>query len=311
MTSRMSPNIATKLSQLIPDFKSYNSSLDDDELKEMNSKLIDVLEDLQTDFQVANLPHTLFSDTDLSTLYPTGIRCDCNLRLVDSKMDQIEASGKADDLTTTTELINLVQNHWHVWLETDTGKAGCCMMIDIILLHIAKAMYSQTSEVVIIPQFPIEETTFNMGQFSMPHSFSGVVDYLLAHVPPGDFCNFLHESPDLALMSSHNTPVALVIRAKKDKVMEAFSQSVITAASYCKRKKLSVIRGCMTSGEEWSFFVYKGPTASGGKEALFSFSEAISLGSKLERLPLILGLLKDMVANPFNFEQKYFKSHYV
>lgn len=59
MTSRMlelSPNITTKLSQLIPDFKSYNSSLDDDKLKEMNSKLIDVLEDLQTEFQVANLP---------------------------------------------------------------------------------------------------------------------------------------------------------------------------------------------------------------------------------------------------------------
>ena len=59
--------------------------------------------------------------------------------------------------------------------------------------------------------------------------------------------------------------------------------------------RLSVIRGYMTSGEEWTFFVYKSPTASGGKEALFSFSKPISLGSKLERLPLTLGLLKDMV----------------
>ena len=84
----------------------------------------------------------------------------------------------------------------------------------------------------------------------------------------------------------------------------------------------------MTSGEEWSFFVYKSLTASGGEEALFLFSKPTSLGSKLERLPLILGLLKDMVcanlafafpndshitqvANPFNFEQKYFKSHVV
>ena len=59
MTSWMlelSPNITRKLSQLIPEFKSFNSSLDDDELKEMNSKLIDVLEDLQTESQVANLP---------------------------------------------------------------------------------------------------------------------------------------------------------------------------------------------------------------------------------------------------------------
>ena len=59
MAARMlelSPNITTKLSQLIPDFKSYNLSLDNDELKEMDSKIIDVLEDLQTEFQVANLP---------------------------------------------------------------------------------------------------------------------------------------------------------------------------------------------------------------------------------------------------------------
>jgi hypothetical protein len=81
----------------------------------------------------------------------------------------------------------------------------------------------------------------------------------------------------------------------------------------------------MTSGEEWAFFVYKSPTTSGDKE-LFSVSEIISLGSKLERLPLILGLLKDMVCanlafaflddshitqvtNTFNFEQKYFSYH--
>jgi hypothetical protein len=49
-------------------------------------------------------------------------------------------------------------------------------------------MHSQTSEVVIMPQFPIEQTTFKMKESRM-HSFSGVVDDLLAHVPPGDFCS--------------------------------------------------------------------------------------------------------------------------
>lgn len=62
------------------------------------------------------------------------------------------------------------------------------MMINIILLHIAKAMHSQTSEVVIMPQFPIEQTTFKMKDSRM-HSFSGVVDDLLAYVPPGHFCS--------------------------------------------------------------------------------------------------------------------------
>ena len=57
----------------------------------------------------------MFSDVNLSTLYATGICHDCKLVLSVDEMDQIEASGKADDLTTTTELINLVRNH--VWLE--------------------------------------------------------------------------------------------------------------------------------------------------------------------------------------------------
>lgn len=85
-------------------------------------------------------------------------------------------------------LVSLLSTYL-MYSQKTNAKGGCCMVINMILLHIAKAMYSRTSEVVIIPQFPIEETTFNMGQFNNPHSFSGVVDYLLAHVPPGNFCS--------------------------------------------------------------------------------------------------------------------------
>ena len=73
-----------------------------------------------------------------------------------------------------------------------------------------------------------------------------------------------------------------------------FLSLMLELASNLNLFRLSIIRGCMTSGEEWSFFVYKSPTASESK-ALFLFSKAFGLGSKLERLPLILGLLKNMV----------------
>jgi hypothetical protein len=55
-----------------------------------------------------------------------------------------------------------------------------------------------------------------------------------------DAClDLLHKCPDFVLGSPnrYNTPVALVIGAKKDKVIKALAQSAITAASYCKTKK--------------------------------------------------------------------------
>jgi hypothetical protein len=65
------------------------------------------------------------------------------------------------------------------------------------------------------------------------------------------------------------------------------------------------MRGCISSGEQWTFFVYKSPEASGSqvvrnKRGVFHFSTQINLGENLENLSLVLGLLRNLVCADFD-----------
>jgi hypothetical protein len=90
---------------------------------------------------------------------------------------------------------------------------------------------------------------------------------------------------------------------------QAIPQAALTVASHCKELeyvhfdinqltytyihvRLSVMRGCITSGEQWTFFVYKSPK--------FHFSRRLNLGENLENLALVLGLLRDLVCADFD-----------
>ncbi|KAH7887205.1 hypothetical protein F5I97DRAFT_1829623 [Phlebopus sp. FC_14] len=75
---------------------------------------------------------------------------------------------------------------------------------------------------------------------------------------------------------------------RSDNVTTAFSQAVVAAASHCEEHKsvsefyygLSVMRGCITSGEQWAFFVYKtdasGQDARVYEEKFFEIKQAIA-----------------------------------
>jgi len=101
---------------------------------------------------------------------------------------------------------------------------------------------------------------------------------------------------------------SIIIEAKKDNLPAALPQAAMAVASYCKQHefdhfplvfnlpdldlfRLPVLRGCITSGEQWAFFVYKGGDAS----RQISIADQISLDANLENLSLVLGLLKDLV----------------
>jgi hypothetical protein len=64
--------------------------------------------------------------------------------------------------------------------------------------------------------------------------------------------------------------------------------------------RLPVLRGCITSGEQWAFFIYKSNSA-GGPGGVVSVASEINLGTELENLPLVLGLLRDLVRQPCFF----------
>lgn len=115
-------------------------------------------------------------------------------------------------------------------------------------------LQNETSEVNIIPEFLISKTTFATD--SGEQSFSGVVDYLLARVPPkysrkriiciilGKFLHgssgFILENPitGLANQDAGTWSIApIIIEAKKNRLTLAVPQATVAVASYCKQHK--------------------------------------------------------------------------
>ncbi|KAF8316009.1 uncharacterized protein EI90DRAFT_3087136, partial [Cantharellus anzutake] len=193
------------------------------------------------------------------------------------------------------ELIELVRKHVSVVTE-----AGCRVLINLILLRVASAMSTDQMDVNIIPEYPIPKTLFPGNR-----SFGGVVDFLITKLP-GRYTRYLLGNPTIAL----GNPTAIkepmtsdIFEAKRDNVKAAIPQAIMAAASHCKQHSLSVLRGCVSSGEQWIFFVYN--AASGGGGSVF-YSEEYEIGPQYEGLPLILGLLHDWVGNTTNTQQVYF-----
>jgi hypothetical protein len=218
------------------------------------------------------------------------------------------------------------------------------MSISIILLRVASAMHGIVQTMNIIPEFPVE-ATFQTD--SDNYLFTGVVDYMLVRLPRGEsgklglysLSNRLTSvlgpllgypiNADIHDLLREVAVTGIVIRAEQHNMEQAIPRAALMVASYCKRQesvhcfdvyqltdthiyvRLSVIRGCITSGEQWTFFVFKSPKASvrrvvrTKREGVFRFSRQINLGENLENLSLILGLLRDLVCadfDPFEIE---------
>ena len=65
-------------------------------------------------------------------------------------------------------------------------EAGCCILINIILLHVLSLMSMDETDVDIIPEFPIMKTTFLSNL-----SFVGVVNLLLTKLPSWFTCEIM------------------------------------------------------------------------------------------------------------------------
>jgi hypothetical protein len=212
------------------------------------------------------------------------------------------------------------------------------MLISLILLRVGLTVHDKALKVDIVPEFPVE-ATFETD--SDKCSFSGVVDYIMVRLSPANSGKlslyslsnsltsvlvFLLEAPaDYILRQVRKKAVAAaVIKAEQDIMEQAIPRAALTIASYCNQQKsvhcfstnkltytythvrLSAMRGCITSGEQWIFFIYKCPKALGRevvpvkREGEFYFSRQFNLGENLENLSLILGLLRDLVCADFD-----------
>ncbi|KAF8635363.1 hypothetical protein AX17_003932, partial [Amanita inopinata Kibby_2008] len=234
---------------------------------------------------------TTFSKIDLSTLGKVKITIRL-LTLRTDKTEEIEALGRAGVKETfltfdaTAELIRLVRSH--VSLVTGTG---CRMLISIVLLRLSSTMQSAAVELNILPEFPVPKTIFDdIAPEGTRSSFSGVLNYLLASVPPP----LLIQYPSSTISElKHKSVTPVIIEEEQEKLRDALPQAAVASASYCKQHQLPLVRGFITSGEEWLFFVYKASDDELGR-VVFVHDRVVSLGAGLESLPLVLGLLRDL-----------------
>ncbi|TFY78799.1 hypothetical protein EWM64_g5215 [Hericium alpestre] len=223
-----------KISDLIDDdenvllnaLTTFQATLDEDE-EDLPPELLPALEKFRTKLGKVPVGHVLllefFSRTE-----------DATSALLEERRAEAEAVGRSDipsnamSLDITKELIQLVCRH--VSMSTD---AGCRMLIDIILLRIASVMQDSSTEVEIMPEFPVSETASNSR--AGEHSFSGTLDYLLAKIPV-KYVEYFRETPVFAVGARASDPalsslMPCIIRAKKDNITAAIPQA--TVAVHC------------------------------------------------------------------------------
>jgi hypothetical protein len=270
----------------------------DPEDEELPTGIHDTLDQLRQKLELVK--HTSFSKVDPTILVQVNIKIG-PLFLVQDQIAAAKEIGSSDidgrviTLDVLKELITLTRKHVSVVTE-----AGCRVLINLILLRVASIMSDGQTDVDIIPEYPIATTTFYDNR-----SFGGVVDFLVAKLP-ARYTQFLLGDPANALANPAGIkgPVTSnIFEAKRNNVRAAMGQAVIAAASHCKQHGLSVMRGCITSGEQWLFFIYE-TTEEGG--LVSASTDEYSIGSNFENLALILGLLQDWINNTTNTESVFF-----
>ncbi|KAI9463146.1 hypothetical protein HD554DRAFT_2125002 [Boletus coccyginus] len=283
-------------SRLLLALVAFQENLDETD-EDLPQELIPALKKPAAKLRV--VPHISFSRVDDVTFNQLGIELK-PMVLLPEKRTEIEALGLAEregnwlSIDATKELLRLIRSH-----VSRVNEAGSRILVNAFLLRLTSVVGQNEMEINIIPEFPISKTTMQ------GYSFGGVVDFVVTQAH-SKYNSLLLENPVTAL-APHNTRIvqhANIFEAKRDNVNAALPQAVVAAASYCKQHELSVMRGCITSGEQWAFFVYKTEVPDHGSVAI---SQEVALGSNLEELPLLLGLLRDLVENAGAYEQRFFE----
>ncbi|KAH9978941.1 hypothetical protein BGW80DRAFT_1455646 [Lactifluus volemus] len=243
-----------------------------------------------------------FSNIKKSILREVGMRLCDGFALSAKDRDEIQAEGKSDaasgglSFDATLQLLRFVYGNVHPTIEF-----GYHMLIDVILLRIASTVHGQAQKMDMIHNISVEATFETDSGMRL---FSGVIDYLLARRASSE-SSLAGPSNAQTLDALTDTSVTLTIIRADDEMYQSALRAPLTVASYCKQQKLSVLRGCLTSGRVWLFFVYKALGDAPFKaEGEFYLSDPFELSPDIGNLPLILGLLADWANDATDCVQK-------
>ncbi|KAI1786993.1 hypothetical protein LXA43DRAFT_896901 [Ganoderma leucocontextum] len=201
----------------------------------------------------------------------------------------MEVEGNFLTLKTTKELVKLALGHVSRYME-----GGCRVVADVILLRVAAVLRHKHSRVFIVPDYPLDSV-----QVDGTRKYGGVVDYIVAKYPP--IASAIIDSPDEVLKPERYRKLgsANIFAAKTlDRLEFGVPQCVLAAASWCHYGGEEVMRGGVTTGDQWIFFAYK----RGDQGSCYARTEVFRVGEDLSNLDWILGVLIDWVEDATVFD---------
>jgi len=261
-----------------------------DEEDEDGQEVVDALQRVVR--KLKEVKHIALSDANILSLTNANIKVH-SLKFISAKEEEVRKLGgklgapDALSLEETRRFIAYIRKY--VSFETE---AGCRVLINAILIHAVSNLSTSALGAAIAPEFRIPETSLESGA----SAYGGAVDYLMALGEPWAI-DLLVQSPKLAFTDNdiHKSLSCNIYEAKPDNVLKALPQAVMAAVVQAQRFGFKTFRGCITTGEEWLFFVYNQNTSGSG--GVVSWLSQIRLESDLRGLTLVLGLLRDWIQN--------------
>ncbi|KAF8152231.1 hypothetical protein B0H34DRAFT_110148 [Crassisporium funariophilum] len=262
-----------------------------DEKDGEDGEVVHALKTVMREF--SGLKHAPFSDATVLTLIQANIVVDLLEWNTDGRTQAVNLGGKitqnALSLYETTKQIGYIRKH--IAFETE---AGCRFLTNAIMLHVITNLETRDSSVAIAPESRIPHSGLESGG----SSYAGAVNYLMAIGEPEDR-DAIVLSPQLAFTDArvHKMLTCSIYEAKPEKTLPALPQAVMEAVIQSQQLTFTTFRGCVTTGEEWLFFIYNKNKDKDGPGGRASYLPPIRLEKDLSGLPLILGLLYDWIEN--------------
>jgi len=151
----------------------------------------------------------------------------------------------------------------------DRTEMASRMRIDLVTLAVLALLGSEDREERYRCSLSLEHSMAKAafavrGDPSQERTFGGRVDYVLVARDLTLLDDYvedeLRESPSESLLKHSRFLLVLPIEAKSTvslkNIAQHYPQAAIEAATYCRTHRKSTVRGCLTDGKRWSFYIY-------------------------------------------------------
>ncbi|KAI0260123.1 hypothetical protein BC834DRAFT_973724 [Gloeopeniophorella convolvens] len=275
-----------------------------DEALRLISKLQSKLTKASDPDSTTNAPpirHTLPWVADEQLLSDAGIFWSQNLTLCDVFVDQEGIRARAQQSRglnppgspmSSQDLSGLLAAMEGLY--STTAEAGSRIFVNLILLRVAAMFGVGDKRLVVFPEFAVPAVDLTPRASSATRA-GGQVDYLAA-VAPTSLASGVLASPRILREPCPFADAGLVIVVAKTSMdpdlLNHVPQAILKAAALAKIHNKGRMRGALTTGKQWVFFIFEAsPSGEGGA---YRHSRPVSIDREDMR-DAVTGVLKEWV----------------